>query len=601
MSERTQRPAGLREEPARGRGWWSVLLTLVVAVVLLGGAYVGAAYYFKDRPPAGVSVAGVDIGSLTEQQAKDVLSQQLAPLTSSAITVRAPVPGAAEDEELSLVPDEAGLQLDLDATLAGVTTLSFHPGDLWAHVAGTDRELALRTTVDRAQLDAAVTALAQDFDQEPEDGEVVIGPDGVESRDAVVGRQLDVDATAEHVQEAWLTQEFVIGQGREVAGRSAEVAPALTQAEIDRFTQQELQPALAEPVLVTATRGEGEDEVSATAELAERDLRRLLSVEEDAGVLTLHLDEEALHSRVRQDLGQLEAGPRDATVRLAGAEVEVVPSQVGYALEEEGLADAVLAALPEQGEGRRVEADVSVVEPAIATEVSEGWRFSPMGSFVSAFPTGPANEARTANLRAGVGHVNGTVVMPGEQFSLGAALGDISEAGGYVEAPVIIDGRLVMGLGGGLSQVSTVVFNTSWNAGVQLDAHTPHSFYIARYPAGREATLAYPFIDNLWTNDTDTPVVVQAWISGDEIHMTYLGQRQYDVRTIDGDRRDITQGEETEDDSPDCVPQGRAEGFTITVTRVLSQGGAEVHRDQYTTTYQASDEVTCTHPDARNP
>jgi vancomycin resistance protein YoaR len=600
MSERAPRPAGLREEPSR-RGWWSVLLTLAMAVVLLGGVYVGAAYYFKDRQPAGVTVAGVDIGSLTREQAEDVLTRQLSEVTGTPITVRTPVPGEEEPEDLSLVPDEAGLRLDLDATLAGGTRLSFDPQDLWEHLAGTDRELPLRTAVDRDELDAAVRGLAEDFDLDPEDGQLAIGPEGVESRDAILGRSLDVEATAQEVHEAWLTPGWPTGQERQVPGHADEVVPDLTQAQIDRFTEEVLDPALGAPVLVTATRGEGGDEVTATAELVERDLRAVLAVELSDGELSLALDEGALLGRVRQDLGQLEAGPVDATVRLDGDEVEVVPARVGYALEEEGVAEGVLAALTEEGEGRTVEAKVSVVEPAIPTEVSEGWRFRPMGSFVSAFPTGPANEDRTANLRAGVRHVNGTVVMPGEQFSLGRALGEISEDAGYVEAPVIMDGRLVMGLGGGLSQISTVVFNTSWNAGVQLDAHTPHSFYISRYPAGREATLAYPYIDNLWTNDTDNPIVVRARIRGDEIHMTYLGRRQYDVRTIDGERRDITEGEETEDDSPDCVPQAEAEGFTITVARVLSQDGTPVHRDEYTTTYQASDEVTCTHPDAHHP
>lgn len=601
MSEHTQRPARLREERGQ-RGWWSVLLTLAVAVVLLGGAYVGAAYYFKDRQPAGMSVAGVDIGSLTREQAHDVLDRQLAEVTSTPITVRAPVPGEPEPEELTLVPDGAGLSLDLDATLDGATRLSFRPQDLWAHLAGKDQELPLRTAVDRPALDAAVGRLAEDFDQDPTEGELAIGPDGVESQDAVPGRSLQVEPTADEVETAWLTRGWPVEPDREVGAQTEEVAPELTQAEINRFTQEVLDPALGAPVLVTATRGndDADDEVSATAELAARDLRQVLSVELSDGRLSLAVDEEALLDRVRQDLGQLEAGPVDATVRLAGSDVEVVPARVGYALEEDGLTEDVLAALSKEGEERTVEAEVAVVEPAIPTQASEEWAFETMGSFVSAFPTGPANEARTANLRAGVGHVNGTVVMPGEQFSLGAALGEISTAAGYVEAPVIMDGRLVMGLGGGLSQISTVVFNTSWNSGVQLDAHMPHTFYIARYPAGREATLALPTIDNLWTNDTDNPVVVRAWVSGDEIHMTYLGQRQYDVRTIDGERRNITQGEQSEDDSPDCVPQARSEGFTITVVRVLSQGGSEVHRDEYTTTYQASDQVTCTHPDAHH-
>ena len=195
-------------------------------------------------------------------------------------------------------------------------------------------------------------------------------------------------------------------------------------------------------------------------------------------------------------------------------------------------------------------------------------------------------------------NVNGTVVMPGEQFSLGAALGDITAANGYVEAPVIVDGRLVMGMGGGLSQISTVVFNASWFAGVQLDAHTPHSFYISRYPAGREATLAIPSIDNVWTNDTDTPVVVQTWISGDDIVMVLLGDRQYTVETVDGARRDVTTGERRVDDRADCVPQAPADGFTIRNTRILRSGGEEVGRDDFTTTYDAADEIVCTNPQA---
>jgi vancomycin resistance protein YoaR len=281
--------------------------------------------------------------------------------------------------------------------------------------------------------------------------------------------------------------------------------------------------------------------------------------------------------------------------------VEVVPSRVGHAVETDGLADQVRSALAAQGEARTVEVEVTPVDPEIPTSVARDWSFSEMATFSSVFPTYAGNEARTANLQAGVDNVNGTVVMPGQQFSLAAALGEISPESGYVEAPIIVDGRLVQGLGGGLSQISTVVFNAAWFSGVQLDAHTPHSFYIPRYPAGREATLAVPVIDNLWTNDTDTPVVVQSWIEGDSIVMTFLGDRQYDVQTIDGERWDVTTGEAAEDDSPDCVPQTPQDGFTITNVRILLQGGVEVGRDEFTTTYKPSDEITCTHPDAQGP
>ena len=87
---------------------------------------------------------------------------------------------------------------------------------------------------------------------------------------------------------------------------------------------------------------------------------------------------------------------------------------------------------------------------------------------------------------------------------------------------------------------------------------------------------------------------MRTWITGDQIHMVYLGDRQYTVETIDGARRSPTTGETRYDDSSECVPQSPADGFTISSTRILLQGGAEVGRDEYTTVYQPADEIICT-------
>lgn len=592
MSQADTMPDRLREEEPEGprREWLSVVLRLLAAVLVLGGAYVGTALYFQDRPPAGVSVDGIQIGSLTREQAQARLETELGPRLEEPLTVEvAPEDSEEPAEELALVPAEAGLSYDLDATLEDAVGLSFDPRVLWAHVSGTDRDLELVGSVDRDKLAAAVEKLAQDYDAEAVEGEVSLTETGVEVVESDDGRTLDVPATVDAVAQAWPDRT-------RVEGTASGVAPVLTQAELDRFRTEQVEPALAAPVRVTARRGE----TTVTAEVAPREIADMLSVErsEDQASLSLVLDEEAVLARVRQDLGQLERGPRDASVRLEGSRVEVVPARTGFALDEEGLPEAFREALAAEGRDRTIRVELERIEPAVPTSVSEAWTFGTMSRFESAFPTGPANEARTANLRAGVNHVNGTVVMPGQQFRLSQALGDLSEAGGYVKAPIIQDGRLVMGLGGGLSQVSTVVFNAAWSAGVQLDEHTPHSFYIARYPAGREATLAVPVIDNAWTNDTDNPIVVRSWISGDVIIMELLGERQYDVRTIDGPWRDRKEGERKTDDSPDCVPQNPAEGFTVTTTRILSRGGQEVSRDEFTTTYDPADEIVCTNPAA---
>ena len=591
----------LREEGPRGTGqeWGAVLLRLGAAALVLAAIYVGAALYFQDRPPAGVTVAGVGVGSMTRDEAQAHLESQLADQAARPVTVQVqPVDDQGEPVgeagTVQLEPAEAGLTYDYGASLDGVTGFSLDPSVLWSHLSRSDRTLPLVGAVDQDKLTAAVQAEAATFDTEPVEGEVSLVDGKVQVVDARPGRALDVPAVVAAFEESWPQAPST---ERTVEARS--LPPLLTQAEVDRFTEQEIEPALSAPLTVTASTGSGDDAKRARAEVPVREIASMLTIERgDDHTLSLQLDEDKMLTRLRQDLGRLERGPVDATVRLGSSGVEVVPAKTGAALDDDEVMAAVGTALTQTGEARSVSTELDVIEPEIPTSASRAWTFSRMGSFESEFPGGAANEDRSHNIRTAIQHINGTVVMPGEQFSLVAAISPLTEEEGYRKAPVIVEGRLVMGLGGGLSQVSTTVFNTSWFSGVQLDAHTTHSFYIPRYPAGREATIFAPSVDNLWTNDTDTPIVVRTWIEGTVIHMEYLGKRQYTVETVEGARQNVREPERIVDDSPACVTQAASPGFTIYTARVLSQGGSVVKRDEFTTTYIPEDEVVCTHPDA---
>jgi vancomycin resistance protein YoaR len=133
---------------------------------------------------------------------------------------------------------------------------------------------------------------------------------------------------------------------------------------------------------------------------------------------------------------------------------------------------------------------------------------------------------------------------------------------------------------------------------VELVEFHPHSYYISRYPIGKEATIAVGVLDNRWTNDTNTPILIQTHTEGDQIVMTFWGDRQYAVDTITGARTNVIPPEEKTDDSATCLHQSPQEGFDITVTRVLSRSGSEADRRSYTTHYDASPEVICTNPNA---
>lgn len=567
----------LAEEPQRSE-WLGIAVRTALALTVLVAVYVGVAYYLGGRIPNGTTVEGVQIGNLTPDDARDTLERRLEPLATEPITVQ------VDGEELRVDPAQAGLGLDLDATLKGTGGTSYDPRVLWSRITDNGRDLELQLTVDEAAVEEAVAEHRAAFDQEAQEGSVALKIGTVDVREPVTGRALDVPATADAVIAGWPDQ-------REVTGVFAPVPPQLSPAEIQRFVSEEAEPALASSIVVRAGEGENETEMSVTP----NQLSRLLTVtESEDHRLSLELDEQMLVEVVEGGLREAEKSPRDARVRLGdNGRPEILGASAGLVLDTEDILEKVGGAIG--SDERTVTVTTKKVQPEIRDQDAEKWDVDQeMAEFRSQFPTGAANEARTENIRVGLRHVNGTVVMPGEQFSLGNTLAPITEERGYVKAGVISDGRLVEGMGGGLSQVSTTVLNTAWFAGVQLDEFTPHSYYIPRYPEGREATISIPVLDNKWTNDTSSPVIVQSYIEGDEIVMRFWGDRQYTVDTITSSRSNITEPERKTDDSEDCLPQSPQIGFDVTVTRVLSQGDAEVSRRAYTTHYKPSDEVVCT-------
>ena len=107
------------------------------------------------------------------------------------------------------------------------------------------------------------------------------------------------------------------------------------------------------------------------------------------------------------------------------------------------------------------------------------------------------------NIHRGADVINGTIVGPGDTFSLNAALGPRTLEKGYVAAPQIgADLSYEDAVGGGVSQLSTTLYNATFFGCYKDVTHSVHSLYISRYPMGREATLNYPGIDNQFQNDS---------------------------------------------------------------------------------------------------
>jgi vancomycin resistance protein YoaR len=229
----------------------------------------------------------------------------------------------------------------------------------------------------------------------------------------------------------------------------------------------------------------------------------------------------------------------------------------------------------------------------VTTAAAHGWQIKePISTFTTQFPVNPP---RTTNIKIAIATLNGTLVRPGGQFSLNSTLGKRTPAKGYQKAPVIYGGRLVSDYGGGVSQVSTTTFNAAFFAGVKFNQYTAHSFYIARYPEGREATVSWPDVDQKWTNDTGAGILIQANVSGNNITVTLWGTKTRDVQASRGPRRNVVQPRTIVDARPGCVSQAPTPGFDVTVTQIFIQNGAQVRSVRFNTHYIPEDTVTCTH------
>ena len=208
---------------------------------------------------------------------------------------------------------------------------------------------------------------------------------------------------------------------------------------------------------------------------------------------------------------------------------------------------------------KRITPDVTSVAAKNATSL--------LGTFTTSYT---CCEPRVTNIQRMAETVDGTVIGPGEQFSLNGVAGERTKENGYKPAPTIGEGNeLIDTVGGGVSQYSTTSYNAAYFAGLQIDSHTPHSFYISRYPPGRESTLNFGSIDLLWTNDTKAPVVIRSSASDTSVTVSIYGGN--------GGRRVQAQTQSRADNG-----EG---GFDITIDRVITYGDGTRAREPYTTSY----------------
>ncbi|MBB3666130.1 vancomycin resistance protein YoaR, partial [Prauserella sediminis] len=525
----------------------------------------------------GRTVAGVDVAGQSREEAERTLRDELDEESPVRLT------GGGEH---TLDPASAGLSVDWQATLDAATDQPLNPFTRLASLF-TGEDVGLVSTADTAQLDAEIERLRDDIDRKATEGTIRFEGTTPVAVDPVKGRKLDSGGARSAILARWAAPGGVALPVRTLEVRST---PGTVRTAVTDLAE----PAVSERVTI---RGEG-----ATATVRPRGIARSLTFDvRDDGSLAAGIDEEILRDVAGPQLASTEDPGRDARFTFAGGKPKIEPSTDGYGVDWAAVAKKLPGVLTGDGD-RAVTAPYGEQPAELTTKEAEGLGIEEV---VGEFTTGGFAYDSGLNIKQVAKEVNGAVVEPGETFSLNEFTGPRGLEQGYVSAGVISSGQPGRAVGGGISQFATTLYNAYYFAGLKDIEHKEHSYYISRYPVGREATVyqnpdGSSVIDLKFKNDSPNGIVIQTIWTPSDITVKLWGSKRYEVESVNGGRYNFTSPPtEVVPASESCVPSSGSSGFSTNDTRVFkdSQTGEVVSRERRDVVYRGQTAVVCLEPE----
>jgi vancomycin resistance protein YoaR len=480
-----------------------LLLSLVAMAVVLGLVFAGS----PTTLASGVTIAGIDVGGMRVKDARALLQKR-----SDAVANK-PVVFVAGGKRFAIRPEELGVEPDWKSAVDDAQ----RQGDGFGPIRGFKRldvqvfgaDVTPRTTVLNGALNYQLGLIAKAVDRAPANAALVRHGLQVVVRPAQAGLVLDRTASARLIVKelaaldrtsARVELPLRIQQPRV---RAAALATAARQAQI----------ALSAPVRL---------ELGPTRWVVSRaKLARLIELP-SGGSTALTIGGPAASDWLVKLGKRVEKPAHDATFAVDATHARVVPAQPGIQLDGVGTAQAVLhAALKRLLVHRVAQLPVQEAPAKLSTEAARKMKIHALVAGYTTVFGGVPNRIHNVEL---VSHlVDGTLIAPGATFSFNKTTGDRNAAKGFLVAPVIVNGELTTGLGGGVCQVSTTVFNAAFDAGLKITERTNHALYISHYPQGRDATVNYPDVDLQFVNDTDNWLLLRTFVSSSSLTVNLYG------------------------------------------------------------------------------
>ncbi|MBD1381722.1 VanW family protein [Metabacillus arenae] len=192
----------------------------------------------------------------------------------------------------------------------------------------------------------------------------------------------------------------------------------------------------------------------------------------------------------------------------------IVSEKPGYRLNRKKFTERFYSYFYE-GNRSTVEVPTKTIYPRVDSELLANIRVKLIGQYVTFFKV--TNKKRTHNISLSAEAINNQVIFPGERFSFNKVVGKRTVDKGYQRAPIIVKGELSEGIGGGICQVSSTLFNAVDNAGVKIVERYSHSRSVPYVPPGRDATVSWYGPDFCFINHYNQPILIRATVHGSRV------------------------------------------------------------------------------------
>ncbi len=470
---------------------------------MVGFAFAGS----PQRLAEGTTVAGLDIGGLTAADARRRLE------AASERVERTPVRFTAAGQSWSVAASQLGVRVDW----ATAVRLAAAEGEGFRPVRGLRR---LQVRLFGAEVAPSASSFASVLDYQVE----------------LIGRAVDRKPLEASIQRRGL--QFVTVPGRRGSNLDREAAAETivrSLASLDRGLPVALPLVISDPKIVEAdltdALAKGQMAISAPVSLRAGETRLTLPRWQIAtllrlpakGVTTVTVGGKAADAWLAKLQERVNRAPTDATFAVHPGGISVVPDRPGRALGVAASVKAIERALF-SADARVAVLPLEVAEAERTTAKAKAMGITGVvGSYTTTYGGTPG---RLTNVQLVAELIDGTYIAPGGTFSFNETTGERNAEKGFQEAPVIINGELQNGIGGGVCQVSTTVFNAAYESGLPIGRRTNHALYISHYPLGRDATVNYPDIDLTFSNDTGSWLLLRTFVNAGSLTVNLYGAPQ---------------------------------------------------------------------------